>query len=303
MARHNAHFAFARRNDSGAVSAKKPGFASGANLIDHVNAIVNGDAFGDEGDKGHAGVFAFKHAVGRERRGDEDKRGVCAGFAHGLFDGVKDGHAMKILAAFAWRNSCHDVGAVFNHLGGVKPAFSACDSANNDARTFVNQDCHGSEDDTGSEGRGECFGTCVLTDAMLREFKEFAMKGNVMDLAVGVIIGAAFGKIITSLVDDLIMPIMTLLTGKVDFTNMFFVLGEGSYSTLEEAKAAGASVVAYGNFINAVVQLLIVSFALFLMVKAINKTRREPEVADVAPAPTKEETLLTEIRDAIRAKA
>ncbi|MFN8218749.1 MAG: large conductance mechanosensitive channel protein MscL [Fimbriimonadales bacterium] len=140
---------------------------------------------------------------------------------------------------------------------------------------------------------------------MFKEFREFAMKGNVMDLAVGVIIGAAFGKIISSLVDDVLMPILSLITGKIDFTNLFFVIGEGKtpgpYDTLKAAKDAGASAVAYGQFLNNVVQFIIIAFAIFMMVKAMNRLRRAEEPAPAAPAgPSEEVVLLTEIRDALR---
>ncbi len=117
---------------------------------------------------------------------------------------------------------------------------------------------------------------------MWKEFKEFAAKGNVLDLAVGVIIGGAFGKIVTSLVNDLIMPLVSSLTGKIDFTNMFYVLGGGYYATLEEAKAAGAVTFNYGNFITAVVDFLIIAFVLFLVVKQVNRIRA---LGAAVPAP------------------
>ena len=141
----------------------------------------------------------------------------------------------------------------------------------------------------------------------VKEFKEFAMKGNVMDMAVGVIIGGAFGKIVTSLVNDVLMPVISLCTGGVDFTNLFVKLsGEGDFHTLAEAQEAGASVMAYGQFIQNIVDFLIVAFCIFLMIKCMNKLNKkkeeEPAPAPEPPAPTKEETLLTEIRDLLKNK-
>ncbi len=116
---------------------------------------------------------------------------------------------------------------------------------------------------------------------MVAEFKEFAMKGSVMDLAIGVVIGGAFQKIVDSLVNDIIMPLVGVLTGGVDFANRFLVLrGDGTFTTLEEARKAGAPVVAYGQFINQVITFLIVAFTLFLVIKAVNRMRRDqPPVA------------------------
>lgn len=137
---------------------------------------------------------------------------------------------------------------------------------------------------------------------MLKEFKEFIARGNVIDLAVGVIIGAAFGKIITSLVDDIVMPPIGKLLGNVDFANLYLPLSGQSARTLEEAKKAGA-VIAYGNFINTVVQFLIVAFVIFLVVKAVNRLSRKPAEEPAAlPEPTKEETLLAEIRDILKTR-
>jgi large conductance mechanosensitive channel len=113
---------------------------------------------------------------------------------------------------------------------------------------------------------------------MWKEFKAFVNQGNALDLAVGVVIGAAFGKIVNSLVNDLIMPLVGLLTGGVDFANRFIVLGSTSYATLADAKAAKAPVLAYGNFINAVVEFFIVAFAIFLVVRQMNKWRGAPPV-------------------------
>lgn len=132
---------------------------------------------------------------------------------------------------------------------------------------------------------------------MLKEFKEFAMKGSVIDLAVGVVIGAAFGKIVTSFVEDIIMPPLGMLLGKVDFSNLFINLSGTSYASLAEAKAAGAATLNYGLFINAIVNFLIVAFAIFLVVRTINRMRRRQEAA---AEPTNEEKLLTDIRDLLR---
>lgn len=111
---------------------------------------------------------------------------------------------------------------------------------------------------------------------MFKEFKEFAMRGNMVDLAVGIIIGAAFGKIVTSLVNDVIMPPIGLLLGKVDFTNLFITLGGGvPYSSLAEAKAAGAATVNYGVFLNTVIDFLIVAFVIFLIIRQINRLKRK----------------------------
>jgi large conductance mechanosensitive channel len=125
---------------------------------------------------------------------------------------------------------------------------------------------------------------------MLSEFREFIAKGNVVDLAVGVIIGAAFQRIVDSLVTDVIMPVVGLATGGTDFTNMFNVLRDGAkipgpYASLAEAKAAGATVIAYGAFVNQIIQFLILAWVVFLMVKAINRMRRnQPPTTPVAPA-------------------
>jgi large conductance mechanosensitive channel len=118
--------------------------------------------------------------------------------------------------------------------------------------------------------------------SMMREFREFVARGNVIDLAVGVIIGAAFGKIITSLVEDVVMPPIGLALGRVDFSNLFANLGDGAYATLAEAKAAGAPVVAYGAFLNTIIQFVIIAFVVFLVVKQVNRLRRPA----APPAPT-----------------
>ncbi len=142
---------------------------------------------------------------------------------------------------------------------------------------------------------------------MFKEFKEFAVKGNVIDLAVGVVIGGAFGSIVTSLVKDVIMPPIGLILGKVDFAEMFLVMKEGTtpgpYSTVDAAHKVGAVTLNYGTFLNNIISFLIVAFSVFLMVKAINKLKRkQEEVAAADPVPTKQEELLTEIRDALLAQ-
>ena len=135
---------------------------------------------------------------------------------------------------------------------------------------------------------------------MLKEFREFALKGNVVDLAVGIIIGAAFTAIVSSLVDDIIMPPIGLLTGGVDFSQLFVVLkGDGPFNTVQQAKEAGAVTWNIGLFINAVIKFLIVAFAVFLLVKAINKLSRKEEAKApaVPPPPAEDVVLLREIRD------
>ena len=119
---------------------------------------------------------------------------------------------------------------------------------------------------------------------MLKEFKEFAMRGNVLDMAIGIVIGAAFGKIVTSFVSDILMPPIGLLLGGVDFSNIFLVLSGGSYDSLEAAKAAGAATWNVGVFINTVIDFLIVAFAIFLVVKAVNNLKRKEAVPPPAPS-------------------
>jgi large conductance mechanosensitive channel len=116
----------------------------------------------------------------------------------------------------------------------------------------------------------------VEEDPVLKEFREFAMRGNVMDLAVGVIIGAAFGKIVNSLVNDVMMPVLGLGLGHIDFAHRYIALSGGPYASLEAAKAAGAPVLTYGTFINTIIEFLIVSFAIFLVVKQINRLKTPP---------------------------
>lgn len=142
---------------------------------------------------------------------------------------------------------------------------------------------------------------------MLQEFREFAVKGNVIDLAVGVIIGGAFGKIVDSLVADLIMPVVGMVFGKLDFSSMFIVLGTppaGTAMTLDALKKAGVPVFAYGNFITVAVNFIILAFVIFLMVKQINRLKRAHDVpAPAAPAaPPEDIVLLREIRDSLRGR-
>jgi len=123
---------------------------------------------------------------------------------------------------------------------------------------------------------------------MLKEFKEFAMKGSVLDMAIGIIIGAAFGKIVTSLVEDLLMPPVGLLLGNVDFTNLFLNLSDKTFDTLAAAKVAGAATLNYGIFLNTVINFLIVAFAVFLLVRQVNRLKRQPESVPTAAPTTKE---------------
>jgi len=136
---------------------------------------------------------------------------------------------------------------------------------------------------------------------MLKEFKEFAMRGNVVDLAVGVIIGASFGKIVTSMTNDVIMPVVGLVLGKVDFSNLFINLGDADYNTLKEATDAGAPVLRYGVFANTILDFVILAFIIFLMVRAVNRMRAETPPA-APPGPTPDQQLLTEIRDLLKSR-
>ena len=138
---------------------------------------------------------------------------------------------------------------------------------------------------------------------MLKEFREFAVKGNVVDMAVGIIIGAAFGKIVDSLVKDMIMPPIGLLLGKVDFSNLFVVLKEGAqagpYHSVDAAQKAGAVTFNYGLFINTCISFTIVAFAVFLLIRAINRLKKQEEAKPPA-APPEEVVLLREIRDSLK---
>ena len=135
---------------------------------------------------------------------------------------------------------------------------------------------------------------------MWKEFREFALKGNAVDLAIGVIIGAAFGAIVTSLVSDIMMPPIGKALGGVDFSNLFVVLGDGTYASLAEAQKAGAATVNYGVFLNKLINFLIVAFVLFMVVKAVNRLKREAPAA--APAPTEKECPQCATSIPIRAK-
>lgn len=135
--------------------------------------------------------------------------------------------------------------------------------------------------------------------SIIQEFKEFAIKGNMVDLAVAVIIGTAFSKIVDSLVRDVVMPVIGLFLGGVDFTELFITLGSGDFATLAEAEKAGAAVLRYGVFLQALVDFLIIAWIVFIAIKAINRLKRqEPEPAPAAPP--EEVVLLREIRDALR---
>ena len=145
---------------------------------------------------------------------------------------------------------------------------------------------------------------------MLKEFKEFAAKGNMLDMAVGIVIGAAFATIIGSLVNDIIMPPIGLALGGVDFSEMFLVLGQGDpagpYATLAAAKESGAVTMNWGIFVNSLMTFAIIAFALFMVIRSFNKMKNEeeaaPEAPEAPPEPSAEETLLSEIRDLLRAR-
>lgn len=142
----------------------------------------------------------------------------------------------------------------------------------------------------------------------VKEFKDFAIKGNAIDLAVGVIIGGAFGKIITSIIDDIVMPVVGAIIGKPDFSGLYVVLKQGTEPvvngvTLAAAKASGASVFAYGNFITVAINFLLLALVVFWMVKVINRLKKKEEAAPAAPpAPSNQEVLLSEIRDLLKKK-
>ncbi len=139
---------------------------------------------------------------------------------------------------------------------------------------------------------------------MLKEFREFAMRGNVVDLAVGVVIGAAFGKIVDSLVKDVIMPPLGFIIGKVDFANMFLTLADGKvagpYTTLKAAQEAGAVTMNYGIFANSLISFIIVAFTIFMVIKAMSKMKREVPVVEVAVVTPEDIVLLREIRDSLK---
>ena len=139
--------------------------------------------------------------------------------------------------------------------------------------------------------------------SVLKEFREFAVKGNVIDLAVGVIIGAAFGKIVDSLVADVIMPVIGSIVGRIDFSSLYIVLGAmpaGVGNNLLELKKAGVPVLAYGNFLTIAVNFIILAFVIFLMVKQVNRLRKTEETMPVENVPAEDITLLREIRDSLK---
>jgi large conductance mechanosensitive channel len=140
--------------------------------------------------------------------------------------------------------------------------------------------------------------------SIVSEFKEFIAKGNVLDLAIGVVIGTAFGRIVTSLTDDIIMPILSVFTSGIDFKEKFFVLNGRHYETLKAAQDAKAAVVSYGNFLNAVIYFLIIAFVIFWVVKLANRFKKPVVVvAPVAPVVTRDQELLTEILSALRTRS
>jgi large conductance mechanosensitive channel len=138
---------------------------------------------------------------------------------------------------------------------------------------------------------------------MLKEFKDFAMKGNVLDMAIGVIIGGAFGKIVSSLVSDVMMPPIGLLLGGVDFTGLFINLSGSAQPSLAAAKASGAPTLNYGVFLQTVFDFIIIAFVIFMLVKQVNRFKKEaPAAPPPPPGPTNEEKLLMEIRDALKGR-
>jgi len=135
---------------------------------------------------------------------------------------------------------------------------------------------------------------------MLKEFKDFAMRGNVVDMAVGIIIGAAFGKIVSSFVNDVVMPPIGLVMGNVDFSQLFVNLGETVYPTLAAAQEAGAPTINYGAFLNTVIDFVIVAFVIFMVIRGMNKMKKqEEEKPEEPPKPSEEVQLLTDIRNAL----
>ncbi|MDO9599506.1 MAG: large conductance mechanosensitive channel protein MscL [Azoarcus sp.] len=140
--------------------------------------------------------------------------------------------------------------------------------------------------------------------SFVKEFKEFAMRGNVIDLAVGVIIGGAFGKIVDSLVKDIVMPIVGRIVGGVDFRHLYLNLGSGTFDTMEAAEKAGAPLVKYGAFINTAIDFMIIALAIFVAIKAINKLKRSEPPPPAEPAPEPDEVkLLREIRDTLKQRS
>lgn len=138
---------------------------------------------------------------------------------------------------------------------------------------------------------------------MMKEFKDFAVKGNVVDMAIGIIIGGAFGTIVKSLVSDVLMPPIGLALGGVDFANLFVVLGDGQFETLDAAKEAGVATINYGIFFNNVISFVIVAFSVFMLVKGMNSLKKKEEAAPKPPpGPSAEEKVLVEIRDLLQQK-
>lgn len=139
---------------------------------------------------------------------------------------------------------------------------------------------------------------------IVKEFRQFIARGNVIDMAVGIIVGAAFTGIVNSLVNDIIMPVIGVLTSGIDFSNLFFTLSGKTYPTLKATKDAGASVISYGLFINAIINFLIVSFVVFMMVQQVNRIKKHEDAAvpPLPPAPPADIILLTEIRDLLKTK-
>ncbi len=139
--------------------------------------------------------------------------------------------------------------------------------------------------------------------SLMKEFKAFAMRGNVMDMAIGIILGGAFGKIVSSFVGDVLMPPLGLLMGGVDFTGKFIGLKPGTYTTLAEAKAQSVPTLNYGTFLQTVIDFLIIAFAIFMMIKAINAAKKkEAEAPPAPPVPSAQEKLLAEIRDLLKSR-
>ncbi|VBB43971.1 mechanosensitive channel [uncultured Desulfatiglans sp.] len=139
---------------------------------------------------------------------------------------------------------------------------------------------------------------------LIKEFKEFAMRGNVLDMAIGIMMGAAFGKIVSSLVNDVLMPPIGKALGNVNFSNLFILLGDGEFPSVAAAKEAGVATINYGIFINTVIDFVIVAFVIFLFVKGINSMKKKEEAAPAAPPePSAEEKLLVEIRDLLKKRA
>ena len=137
---------------------------------------------------------------------------------------------------------------------------------------------------------------------MFQEFKDFAMRGNVVDMVVGIVIGTAFGKIVSSFVADVLMPPIGLLLGGVDFSNLFINLGDVAHKSVAVAEEAGAPILKYGVFINTVLDFLIVAFAIFMVVKGMNKMKAKEEAPEAPPEPSAEEKLLTQIRDSLQSR-